>query len=142
LIIASLALFMGAIFLYITINIHWISGPVWRHVNVSALFIPFASPNVLSTVYDVSLPKCVQRLTRWKHSLKTPALRLPAHLRHHRRRHFAAGRHPAGLYQHLDLCFIFLLFAIRFIPKDIRSLHEVLRARPPRLRQLQPIPPE
>lgn len=131
LIIASIGVIMGAIFLYITINIP-LDQPALFGVMlmVSALFIPFASPNVLSTVYDVSLPEvrstanAVEAFIENTGAAASPLI-------------FGIIADATSLQDAIllvcistwILCFIFLLFAIRFIPKDIRSLHEVLRAR-------------
>ena len=56
--VSMVAVLLGAIFLYLTI-----STPVENQgrfmvlLMITALFMPFASPNVISTVYDITLPE-------------------------------------------------------------------------------------
>ncbi len=57
-IISSIGVILGAIFLYIAMN-----TPVDQKttflvfMSLTALFMPFSSPNVISTVFDISLPE-------------------------------------------------------------------------------------
>jgi sugar phosphate permease len=58
LIVSMIGVILGAIFLWLTLNV-----PVENVVlftillGMTAIFMPFASPNVISTVYDVTLPE-------------------------------------------------------------------------------------
>jgi MFS family permease len=58
LIVSMIGVILGAIFLYFTLNV-----PVENVVlftvllGITAIFMPFASPNVVSTVYDITLPE-------------------------------------------------------------------------------------
>jgi MFS transporter, Spinster family, sphingosine-1-phosphate transporter len=131
LIVSSIGVILGAIFLYITINVP-IDQPALFGVMlmITALFIPFASPNVLSTVYDITLPE-----------IRSSANAIESFIE-------SAGAASAPLISGLIadatslkssiliicitawvLCFIFFFGAIYFIPKDINDLHAQLRDR-------------
>ena len=58
LIVTTTAVFLGAILLPITLNVPIENqGLFLVLLSLTALFIPFASPNVVSTVYDITLPE-------------------------------------------------------------------------------------
>ena len=97
---------------------------------VTAFFMPFASPNIISTMYDVTVPE-----------IRSSANAIESFLES-----FGAASAPliAGAIADATsvgssiiyiccsawaLCVIFLLAAIYFIPKDIASLHQELEAR-------------
>jgi MFS family permease len=96
----------------------------------TAFFMPFASPNIISTMYDVTVPE-----------IRSSANAIESFLES-----FGAASAPllAGVIADATsvgnsiiyiccsawaLCVIFLLLAIYFIPKDIASLHNELEAR-------------
>jgi MFS family permease len=55
---AMVGVITGAVLLYFTINVPMEEeGLFMGLLMVTALFIPFASPNVISTVYDITLPE-------------------------------------------------------------------------------------
>jgi MFS family permease len=131
LIVSAAGVIIGAIFLYITINIP-IDQPFLFGVMlmVTAIFIPFASPNNLSTMYDITLPE-VRSVTNAIESFIESAGAASAPL-------------IAGLIADATslkasiliicittwlLCFLFFLGAIYFVPKDIQALHAELRER-------------
>jgi len=56
--VAMVAVLVGAILLTITMNVPVQNNTMFLIMLVfTALFIPFASPNVISTVYDITLPE-------------------------------------------------------------------------------------
>lgn len=56
--VSTVAVLLGAILLYITLNIPvGNQGLFTGMLIVTALFIPFASPNVISTIHDITLPE-------------------------------------------------------------------------------------
>lgn len=58
LIVAMFGVVMGAILLYVTLNVPVQAAGQFRVLLLlTALFIPFASANVISTVYDITLPE-------------------------------------------------------------------------------------
>ena len=129
--VANAGVILGAIFMYITMNIP-IDQPVQFGVMlvITALFIPFASPNVLSTVYDITLPEVRSTANAIESFIESAGA--------------ASAPLIAGLIADATslktsiliiclaawlLCFIFLFGAIYFIPKDIDDLHQELRRR-------------
>lgn len=99
-------------------------------LGLTAFFMPFASPNIISTMYDVTLPEVrssaqsiesfIENAGAWTAPILAGIL---------------ADATSVGFSIKLictvawSLCVIFLLFAIWFIPKDIESLHKELEAR-------------
>jgi MFS family permease len=56
--VSATGVIIGAILMYLTINVPLEQqGLFMGMLVVTALFIPFASPNVVSTVYDITLPE-------------------------------------------------------------------------------------
>ncbi len=97
---------------------------------LTAFFMPFASPNIISTMYDVTLPEVrssaqsVESLIETAGAWTAPILA-----------GVLADATSVGFSIKLictaawSLCVVFLLIAIFFIPKDINALHEELKAR-------------
>ncbi len=58
LIVSMVGVFMGAIFLWFTLNVPNENVVLFTVLlGFTALFMPFAGPNVISTVYDITLPE-------------------------------------------------------------------------------------
>jgi MFS family permease len=131
LIVSSFGVIMGAIFMYITINVP-LDQPVLFGVMlmVTALFIPFASPNVLSTVYDITLPEIRSTANAIESFIENAGA--------------ASAPIICGLIADATslktsilvicisawlLCFIFFFGAIYFVPKDVQALHNQLDER-------------
>jgi MFS family permease len=58
LIVSMIGVILGAIFLWFTLNVPNENVVLFTVLlGLTALFMPFASPNVISTVYDVTLPE-------------------------------------------------------------------------------------
>ena len=131
LIISAAGVILGAIFLYITMNIP-VNQPGLFGVMlmVTALFIPFAGPNVLSTVYDVTVPEVRSTANAVENFIENAGA--------------AAAPLIAGAIADATslrtaillicliswgLCFVFFFGAIYFIPKDLADLHARLRER-------------
>jgi MFS family permease len=131
LIVSSIGVIVGAILLYFTLNVPIEQKTVFLvMLSITAIFIPFASPNVLSTVYDITLPEvrstanAVQSFIEQFGSAVAPTLAGAIAV--------ASSLKSAILIICIGgwvLCFLFFLGAIFFIPKDIHSLREQLRAR-------------
>lgn len=97
---------------------------------LTAFFMPFASPNIISTMYDVTLPEVrssaqsVESLIETAGAWTAPILA-----------GVLADATSVGFSIKLictaawSLCVVFLLVAIFFIPKDINALHKELEAR-------------
>lgn len=99
-------------------------------LGLTAFFMPFASPNIISTMYDVTLPEVrssaqsVESLIETAGAWTAPILA-----------GVLADATSVGFSIKLictaawSLCVVFLLIAIFFIPKDINALHKELEAR-------------
>ena len=97
---------------------------------LTAFFMPFASPNIISTMYDVTLPEVrssaqsVESLIETGGAWTAPILA-----------GVLADATSVGFSIKLictaawGLCVIFMIAAIFFIPKDIEALHKELEAR-------------
>jgi MFS family permease len=131
LIVSAVGVILGAIFLFFTMNVP-IDQPTTFAIMlmVTALFIPFASPNVLSTVYDITLPEVRSTANAIESFIESAGA--------------ASAPLIAGLIADATslrssiliicisawvLCFIFFFGAIYFVPKDINDLHGQLRDR-------------
>ncbi len=131
LIISIVGVVAGMGFMYVTMNIP-VDQPALFGVGllVTALFLPFASPNVLSTIYDISLPE-----------VRSTANAVESFIEN-----IGAASAPliSGLIADATslkssiliicmstwaLCFLFFLGAAYFVPKDINHLHAQLRER-------------
>ncbi len=131
LIVSAIGVITGAVLLWITLNIPLENkGLFMVMLAVTALFIPFAGPNVLSTVYDVTLPEvratanAIQNFIEQGGSALAPTLAGIIAVN--------SSLRDAILIICLStwaLCFIFFLSAIYLAPKDIQKLREQLRER-------------
>ena len=131
LIVASLGVAAGAALMYLTLNVPLGNEPLFLGMlSASALFIPFASANVLSTVYDVTLPEvrstanAVQSFIEQGGSAVAPTLAGLIAVN--------SSLKDAILVICLStwvLCFVFFLGAIYTVPRDILHLRTQLRER-------------
>jgi MFS transporter, Spinster family, sphingosine-1-phosphate transporter len=97
---------------------------------IAAFFMPFASPNIISTMYDVTLPEVrssaqsIESLIETAGSCSAPILA-----------GILADATSVGnaitviCTSAWALCVIFMFAAIFFVPKDIEDLHKQLEAR-------------
>jgi MFS transporter, Spinster family, sphingosine-1-phosphate transporter len=131
LISSVIGVFMGMIFLWLAMHTRNDQVALFAiFLCITAFFMPFASPNIISTMYDVTVPEVRSSANAIENFLES----------------FGAASAPllAGAIADATsvgssiiyiccsawaLCVIFLLFAIKFIPKDINSLHLELEAR-------------
>ncbi len=73
-IISSVGVIVGAVFLFLAIQ-----TPVENRSQFfalmlgTAIFMPFSSPNVIATIFDVTTPRCGRRPRRWSTSSRTRA---------------------------------------------------------------------
>jgi MFS family permease len=97
---------------------------------LAAFFMPFASPNIISTMYDVTLPEVrssaqsIESLIETAGSCSAPLIAgIIADA-------FSVGTAITWICTVAwVLCVIFMVFAIFFIPKDIETMHKELEAR-------------
>jgi MFS family permease len=96
----------------------------------TALFMPFASPNIISTIYDVTLPEvrssanAIQNFIEFIGSAAAPLI---AGIIADK---FSVGTAILSIcLTAWALCFLFILVAIALIPKDINAMHRQLQER-------------
>lgn len=141
LIVAGTGVLIGAVLLFITLNIPNEQVTLFMVMLVAtALFIPFAAPNVLSTVYDVSLPEVrssansVMKLIEDSGAAVAPLLAGFIADQSNLKTAFLVICITAWL-----LCAFFFLFAARWLPRDIDQLHETLRQRADAAEKISPL---
>ncbi len=130
-IISSVGVMTGAILLLITMNVP-LGNPTLFTIMMclTAVFIPFASPNVTSTVYDVTLPEVrstAQATASFIESAGSALAPLIAGIIAD-----MSSLHNAILILCIStwmLCFLFFLGTTYFIPHDIATLRRQLSAR-------------
>jgi MFS family permease len=130
-IVGAAGVAIGAVLLWITMNI-----PMGAHLPfgimlcATALFIPFASPNVLSSFYDVTEPEIRATTNAAQNFIEAAGSALAPLMAG-----IIADRSTLGNAILIictgawAVCFAFFIFAGRFIPKDIADLKEKLKAR-------------
>ncbi len=121
----------GAIFLAITLN-----QPVGNRLlfmlflTLTALFMPFPTSNVISTVYDVTLPEVRSTAIAVQSFIESTGAALSPFLvgliadRSSLKDAFLLICLSAWL-----LCFVFFVFTVYFLPRDIARLRGQMRAR-------------
>ena len=131
LIVAGIAVLLGAIFLTLTMRVPLEQqGLFLGLLIVTALFIPFASANVLSTIYDITLPEIRSTAMAVESFIENAGATLAPLL---------AGLIAVGsslgnailiiCISTWILCSIFLAVAAYLVPKDIETLRNQMRDR-------------
>ncbi len=131
LIVSASGILLGMIFLYATMNVP--VGQIFLFAAlllITALFMPFSSPNIISTIYDVTLPEVrstANAVQNFIESIGSAAAPLIAGI--------IADATTVGnaiLVISLSswaLCFLFISGAILLIPRDIKTMHQQLAER-------------
>lgn len=131
LLVATTAVLSGAILLIVTMNVPAGNQGLFGVMLVAtALLIPFPSPNVVSTVHDVTLPEVRSTALAVQYAIESAGAALAPLL---------AGwiavwssLHDAILLICIGmwvLCAIFLASAARLVPRDIETLRQAMRER-------------
>ncbi len=131
LIAGAVGILLGAVLLYFTINTPNTQVALFSVLLFgTALFMPFASPNIISTIYDVTLPEvrstanAIQNFIEFIGSAAAPLI---AGIIADK---FSVGTAILSIcLTTWALCFIFILIAIVLIPKDITAMHNLLSER-------------
>ncbi|MEW6179763.1 MAG: MFS transporter [Chloroflexota bacterium] len=131
LIVSAFGVITGALLLWFSLSIPE-NNVVFFTISmaITAVFIPFASPNVLSTVYDVTLPEVrstansIQNLIEQGGSAVAPALAGLIAVNSSLKDAILIICVGAWV-----LCFLFFLGAIYLLPRDIQDLRNQLALR-------------
>jgi MFS family permease len=131
LIVSAVGILLGMVFLTITMNVAQPQvGLFTAMLLLTALFMPFSSPNIVPTIFDVTLPEvrstanAVQNFIEYIGSASAPLI---AGIIADR---FSVGTAILSISLITwALCFLLILVAIVMIPKDINAMHAQLEAR-------------
>lgn len=130
-IVSSLGVIMGAIFLFLALN-----SPIEARTSffifmvIAALFMPFSSPNVISTVYDVTVPEVRSTAQSVEYFIENGGAALAPLMAGIIAD--ASSMHNAILSISIIawvLCFFFYFGAMFFIDGDIDSLRKEMEKR-------------
>jgi MFS family permease len=131
-IVSSAGVILGALFLYLALN-----TPVEAKttffilMSLTALFMPFSSPNVLSTVFDISLPEVRSSAQAVEYFVENSGAALAPTLA-------GAIALSTGSKQYAIMtvcitawiiCFVLYLIALFFVDGDIHSLRAQMQTR-------------
>jgi MFS transporter, Spinster family, sphingosine-1-phosphate transporter len=130
--VSSAGVILGAIFLFFALNTPVADKTTFFILmSLTALFMPFSSPNVTSTVFDISLPEvrssaqAVEYFVENSGAALAPTIAGAIAL--------AAGSKQTAIMtvciSAWVLCFLLYLGALFFVEGDIKSLRETLAAR-------------
>jgi MFS family permease len=131
LIVSTIGVLVGAFFLYLTMNV-----PLGNDITfmilliLTALFMPFAAPNVIATVYDISLPEVRSTALAVENFIESAGAALSP---------LIAG-YISDMLTLKDailiicistwlLCGVFFMFATKLVPPDIKILRNQLKQR-------------
>ena len=131
LLVAMAAVLLGAILLLVTMNVPVENQPLFLALLIAtALFIPFAAPNVVSTVHDVTLPEVRSTALAVQYFIESAGAALAP---------LMAGLiavrsslHNAILLICISawvVCSILFAFAAYLVPRDIEALRRAMRER-------------
>jgi len=131
-IISSIGVIVGAIFLFLAMN-----TPIdqkntfFIYMCITALFMPFSSPNVTSTVFDISLPEVRSSAQAVEYFIENSGAALAPTIAGAialatQSKQFAITVVCISAWV---LCFFLYLGALFFVEGDIKSLHATLAER-------------
>jgi len=129
--VAATAVLLGAILLYFAMNVPMENQSLFLvMISLTALFIPFSSPNVISTVYYVTLPEVRSTAVAVQYFIESAGAATAP---------FLAGLIAVRSSLHYAilivcesawvLCAIFLVAVACLVPHDIAALRQALRQR-------------
>ncbi|MFZ2323623.1 MAG: MFS transporter, partial [Ignavibacteriaceae bacterium] len=131
LIVSAIGVISGALLLWVSLSIP--DANVWLFtlsMSITSIFIPFASPNVLSTVYDVTVPEvrstanAIQNMIEQGGSAIAPTLAGLIAVNSSLKDAIIIICVGAWV-----LCFLFFLGAIYLLPKDIQNYRAEMQLR-------------
>jgi len=130
--VSSAGVILGALFLFLALKTPIADKtPFFILMSLTALFMPFSSPNVTSTVFDISLPEVRSSAQAVEYFIENSGAALAPSIA-------GAIILSTGNMQFSILtvcisawvlCFLLYLGALFFVDKDIQSLHTELASR-------------
>jgi MFS family permease len=137
--VAAAGVFIGAILLTITLGVPTDNqGLFLAMLALTALFIPFAAPNVISTVYDVTLPEVRSTAVSIQYFIESAGAALAPTIAG-----FIADRSSLGdailwiCVSTWILCGLFFIGVALLVPRDIALLRTQMRERAEQERAVQ-----
>jgi MFS family permease len=131
LLVSMVAVLVGAVLITLTLNV-----PIDQRARftglliVTALFIPFSSPNVVSTVYDVTLPEVRSTALAIQYFIENGGAALAPLIVGMIADRASLGAAILGICVSSWLvCSVLLAFAAYLVPYDIDTLHAQLQER-------------
>jgi MFS family permease len=131
LIVSMIGVLLGAIFLWFTLNVPNDNVILFTILlGLTALFMPFASPNVVSTVYDVTLPEVRSTAVSVQYFIESiGAASAPAIVGYIADQTSLKNAFLLICIATWILCALFFFFTIQFINKDIDVLRTEMSQR-------------
>ncbi|MCX7707955.1 MAG: MFS transporter [Anaerolineae bacterium] len=138
LIVAGVGVLTGAVLLTLTLSVPATNQALFLlMLALTALFIPFAAPNIVATIYDITLPEVRSTALAIQYLIESAGAALAPLIAG-----IIADRsslHDAILLICVStwiVCAFFFTFAARSVPQDVRTLREQMRERATRERAL------
>lgn len=137
-IVSMIGVLLGALMLYITLRVPVENTLLFGILlGITAVFIPFASPNVTSIVNDITLPEMRSTAMAIQYFIESSGAALAPLLTGIISDALRASGNPSPRGNAMliictsawILCGIFFFITSKFIEKDINSLHETLQDR-------------
>jgi MFS family permease len=130
-IISNIGVIVGAILMTATISVPAANQILFTILlALTAFFIPFASPNVISTVYDVTLPEVRSTALAVENFIENAGAALAPLITGYIADLYSLESAILGICIFAwGLCAIFFVFTAMLVPKDIDELHSQLRQR-------------
>lgn len=137
--VSSVGVIMGAIFLFFALNTP-VTNPngFFILMCLTALFMPFSSPNVISTIFDITPPEVRSTTQAVEYFVENSGAALAPTLAGALSLYFARTVGPFSSLQFAILtvcisawvlCFFLYLGALFFVDKDVKFLREQMAAR-------------
>jgi MFS family permease len=138
-IISSVGVIMGAIFLFFALNTP-VTSPTTFFIlmSLTALFMPFSSPNVLATIFDITAPEVRSTTQAAEYFVENSGAALAPSIAGALSLYFATKVGPSASLQFAILttcvtawvlCFFLYLGALFFVDRDVKSLRDQMAAR-------------
>jgi MFS transporter, Spinster family, sphingosine-1-phosphate transporter len=132
-IVAAAAVLVGAVLLLVTLSVPIANqGLFLLMLALTAVFIPIAGPNVVCTVYDVTLPEVRSTAMSIQYFIESAGAALAPSIAGYIAIQEGSSLRTAFLVICIStwvLCAIFFAVVAYLVPRDIATLHQQLQAR-------------